>query len=136
MNPDLSATDGPGPDPAAPRRLVVKLTCGTEAAERANQALTIAATACAAGAQVSLWLAGEASWFAVPGRAAELSLDHAAPAADLLDAVREAGAVTLCTQCAVRRDLTQEDLLPGIRLAGAAAFTEEVLAPGVQALVY
>ena len=31
---------------------------------------------------------------------------------------------------------TEADLLPGLRIAGAAAFTELVLGPDVQALVY
>ena len=53
----------------------------------------------------------------LPAWVAEMDFAVAEP---VLDAVREAGAVTLCTQCAVRRDLTQADLLPGIRLAGAA----------------
>ncbi len=115
---------------------MIKCTCGVEAPERANQALNVAAAAVAAGAQVSLWLAGEASWFAVPGRAAELVLEHASPAQDLVDAVLAAGLVTVCTQCAARRDLTVEDLLPGVRIAGSATFVEEALQPGTQALVY
>jgi predicted peroxiredoxin len=46
------------------------------------------------------------------------------------------GTVTVCTQCATRRGLTESDLLPGVRIAGAAAFAAEVLAPDAQALVY
>ncbi len=118
------------------RSLVVKSTSGADRPEACNQAFTIAAAAVAAGARVSLWLTGEASWLAVPGRAAELVLPHATPLADLLDVVLAEGTVTLCTQCAVRRDLTQADLLPGIRIAGAATFVEECLAPDAQALVY
>ncbi|NLF03636.1 MAG: sulfur reduction protein DsrE, partial [Actinomycetales bacterium] len=53
-----------------------------------------------------------------------------------LEAVLEGGSVTVCTQCAARRELTEEDLLPGIRIAGSAVFVEEVLAPRTQALVY
>jgi len=125
------------PTAATPvRSLVIKTTSGTDRPEAANQALTVAAAAVAAGAEVSLWLTGEAAWFAVPGRVAELSLEHAAPAADLLDAVLAAGSVTLCTQCAARRDLGPDDVLPGVRIAGAAVFAEEVLRPGAQALVY
>ena len=51
------------------RTLVVKVTCGAEDPERCNQAFTVAAAAVASGADVSLWLTGEAAWFAVPGRA-------------------------------------------------------------------
>lgn len=117
------------------RSLVVKVTCGAERAEAANQALNVAAAGVAAGADVSLWLTGEAAWFAVPGRA-RLDLEHAAPAADLLEAVLAGGTVTLCTQCALRRGITPDDVVPGVRVAGAAAFVEETLRPGAQALVY
>ena len=116
-------------------RLVVKVTCGTDDPERSNQAFTVAAAGVAAGAQVSLWLTGEAAWFAVPGRA-DLGLSHAAPVADLLAAVLAGGTVTLCTQCAVRRGLDESSILDGIRIAGAAAFVEEALADRTQALVY
>jgi predicted peroxiredoxin len=116
--------------------LVVKVTAGADAPERCSQAFTVAATAVAAGAPVSLWLTGESAWFALPGRAAEFALPHAAPLADLLDGILAAGTVTLCTQCAARRDITPADVLPGIRIAGAAAFVEEALADGAQALVY
>ena len=116
------------------RTLVIKLTAGAEQPERANQAFTVAATAVAAGADVSLWLTGEAVWFAVPGRAETFDLPHAAPLADLLASVLEGGSLTVCTQCAKRRDLTKADLRT--RIAGAPAFTEEVLTDNAQTIVY
>jgi predicted peroxiredoxin len=118
------------------RTLVIKLTAGAEEPERANQAFTVAATAVAAGATVSLWLTGEAVWFAVPGRAEAFELPHAAPLADLLGGVLAGGQLTVCTQCAKRRDLTESDLLAGTRIAGAPAFTEEILTDNAQAIVY
>jgi predicted peroxiredoxin len=118
------------------RRLVVKATAGADAPERCAQAFTVAATAVAAGADVSLWLTGESTWYALPGRAAEFELPHSAPLTDLLDAVLAGGRVTVCTQCAARRGITETDVLSGVRIAGAAAFVEESLADGAQALVY
>ena len=118
------------------RSLVVKVTCGSEDAERCNQAFTVAAAAVASGADVSLWLTGEAAWFGVPGRAEAFSLDLATPLADLLGVVVAGGRVTVCTQCASRRGIVEGDLREGVVIAGAAVFTEEVLGDGVQALVY
>lgn len=118
------------------RNLVVKVTCAEEAPERANQAFTVAAAAVAAGAQVSLWLTGDAAWWAVPERGPVLGLEHATPVEQLLTVVLEGGSVTLCTQCATRRGIGEDDVRPGIRIAGAAAFAEEALAQGAQALVY
>ena len=119
-----------------PRPLVIKTTSGTERPEATNQAFTVAAAAVAAGADVSLWLTGESAWFGLPGRAADLVLEHATPLGELLDLVLEGGRVTVCTQCAARRGIAPEDVLPGIRIAGAAVFVEESLAERAQALVY
>lgn len=116
--------------------LVVKVTCGSEAPERLNQGFTVASTALASGLDVSLWLTGEATWMAVPGRAEDLTLPHAAPLAELRDALLEGATVTVCGQCAARRELTEADLLPGAVIRGAAAFVEEVVAPATRALVY
>ena len=118
------------------RSLLIKVTAGTDDAERCNQAFTVAATAVASGVEVSLWLTGEAVWFAVEGRAPDLALPHAAPVGDLLAAVLAGGTVTVCTQCARRRDVGEADVFDGVRIAGAPTFVEESLADGVQALVY
>jgi len=119
-----------------PRPLVIKTTSGTERPEATNQAFTVAAAAVAAGAEVSLWLTGESAWFALPGRAQDLVLEHATPLGELLDLLLEGGRVTVCTQCAARRGIGPEDVLPGVRIAGAAVFVEESLAERAQALVY
>ena len=118
------------------RLLVVKATAGADAPERCSQAFTVASTAAASGVDVSFWLTGESTWFALPGRAAEFELPHAAPLPDLLDLLLTSGKVTACTQCAARREITPDDILPGIRIAGAAVFVEEVTTDGAQALVY
>jgi predicted peroxiredoxin len=118
------------------RTLVVKVTVGAEEPERCAQAFTVAATAVASGIDVSLWLTGESSWFALPGRAADFSLEGSAALDDLLAAVLAGGRVTLCTQCAGRRGIAEGDVLPGLRIAGAASFVAEVTADDTQALIY
>jgi predicted peroxiredoxin len=118
------------------RTLVIKATAGKDEPERCNQAFTVAAAAVASGVQVSLWLTGEAAWYSLPGRAADFSLPHAAPLEDLLSSVLALGTVTVCTQCAARRDITPGDVIEGVRIAGAATFVAEIMADGAQALVY
>jgi len=93
------------------RSLVVKVTAGKDDQERCNQAFTIAATGVVA-------------------------LPHAAPLAQLLARVLEEGTVTVCSQCASRRDISAEDTIKGVRIAGASTFLAEVMADGTQALVY
>ncbi|MFG2006628.1 DsrE family protein [Spirillospora sp. NPDC048911] len=118
------------------RSLVIKATAGTDGAERCNQAFTVAAAGVASGLEVSLWLTGESAWYALPGRAKEFELPHATPLDDLLDVVLRGGRVTVCTQCAARRDIGPDDVIEGIRIAGAPTFVEEATADGAQALVY
>lgn len=118
------------------RSLVIKVTAGKDDPERCNQAFTVAAAAAASGVTVSLWLTGESAWFALPGRAADFTLPEAAPLQDLLAVVLAAGTVTLCTQCAARRNITADDLIDGIRISGAPTFVSEIMADGARALVY
>ncbi len=118
------------------RTLVVKATAGADAPERCSQAFTVASTAAASGVDVSFWLTGESTWFALPERAETFELPHAAPLPDLLAVLLDAGRVTACTQCAARRGITPDDVLPGIRIAGAAVFVEEIMSDGAQAVVY
>ena len=75
------------------RLLVVKATAGADSPERCSQAFTVASTAVASGVDVSFWLTGESTWFALPGRAAEFELPHAAPLPDLLDSLLAGGQI-------------------------------------------
>jgi predicted peroxiredoxin len=118
------------------RSLVVKITAGQDDPERCSQAFSVAASAVVSGIRTSLWLTGEAAWFSLPGRAGEFTLPHAPPLADLLRGILADGTVTLCSQCAARRDITPEDVIEGVRIAGAATFVSEACADGAQALVY
>ncbi|ANH38146.1 DsrE/DsrF-like family protein [Nocardioides dokdonensis FR1436] len=118
------------------RPLVIKVTCAAGDPERSNQAFTVAAAATAAGADVSLWLTGDAAAYGAATGGPDLGLQHATPVAQLLEVVLAAGRVTVCTQCAARRGITEQDLAPGVRMAGAAVFAEEILGDDVQALVY
>lgn len=118
------------------QHFVLKLTAGEINPELCSQAFTVAATALAAGVRVSMWLTGEATWFAVPGRAERFVLAEAAPLSGLRDLIIAGGLLTVCAPCATRRGLTAADFLPGVRIAGAATFVEEALSPGTQALVY
>ena len=79
----------------------------------------------AAGASVSVWLTGEAVWFAVPGRQPDLELPYATPVAELVETVRHGGAITVCTQCAARRELAvRATWSESATIQGAASFVE------------
>ena len=48
----------------------------------------------------------------------------------------QGGTVTVCTQCAARREITEDDLIEGVRIAGATTFVAEVVAEGAKPLIY
>lgn len=117
-------------------RLVIKITSGVEALERCNQGWTVATMGLAAGADVSVWLTGDAVRFALPGYADTVELEGAQSFAVAVASVLADGSLTACTQCLGRRGLGQDDLIAGVRIGGAAGFVEEVLSPDAKALVY
>ena len=117
-------------------RLVIKLATGIDDAERVAQAFSVASTALAAGVEVSFWLAGEAAWLALPGKAEEFTLAHSANLSDLLANLISEAHVTLCSKCAVRRNIKDGEQISGITIAGSISFVEEIMQAQTQALVY
>ena len=116
-------------------RLAIKITRGETDAETVAMALSVAAASVAGGVPTALWLAGDAAWFAVPDRIERLSVPHADPTQSM-STVLQFGEVYLCTPCALRRGIGEDSIRPGIALAGAATFVEQVVHPDVQALIY
>lgn len=113
------------------RRLVVHLTSDDQ--ETVATALTIAMAAAASGFPVHLWLSGPASMIAVPNRQPAYDLPGAPDRDDVLDAMLS---VSVCSQCAQRRGISESDLRPGARIAGATSLVEMLAADGTQALTY
>jgi predicted peroxiredoxin len=118
------------------KTLIVKVTVGQESAERCAQGFTVAATALASGVEVILWLTGDATEFALPGQAEKFTLEHSAALSELRNQILDLGKIKVCTQCAKRRGITEEQLLPGIEISGASSFVADILGTEVQALVY
>lgn len=116
------------------QRLLVKLTWGVEAPERMSQALSVVAAAEALGAEVSLWLTGEATRLGCLQAIPDFSLPHAPNLDDMRQQL--APIMVICTQCAARRGITENELAPGVRFGGAAEFAAECLADNTQVLVY
>jgi predicted peroxiredoxin len=114
-----------------PRRLIVQLT--TDDPETVATALTVGMTAAAAGAEVGVWLSGPATAFALVDGSPGTTLEYAPDPEQALAAVTS---VSVCSQCAARRGLTEADLRPGARIAGATTLVEQLLAEGTQALTY
>lgn len=117
-------------------RLVVKITHALDDPERAHIGCNVGAVALASGVEVHVFLAVEGVGLAQAGVASQLVVAEAPPITDLLDALYAAATVTVCTPCATRRGLTEDDFRSGTQMAGSARFVELVTAENTQALVY
>jgi predicted peroxiredoxin len=116
--------------------LVIKLTAGLEAPERVSQAFSVASAALASGVNVSFWLTGDAAYFAVPGKADEFELPHAAPLADQLAALVSGARVVLCSQCAVRRNINDGDQIKELLLKAPHHLLKKLRAKARKQFVY
>jgi predicted peroxiredoxin len=119
-----------------PKNLVVKITHAADDPERAQIGCTVAATALASGVEVALFLAHEGVRLALPGVPEEIHVPEGAPLHELIDSLYTEATVTVCTPCAARRALTEQDFRAGTELAGAARFVELAIADEATALVY
>lgn len=118
------------------RSLVVKVTHSLDDPERAHIGCNVAAVGLASGVDVHLFLAIEGVHLARPDIPGELVVADAPPIGDLLDALYAAGSVTVCTPCATRRGLGEEDFREGTQLAGSARWVELATADAATAIVY
>jgi predicted peroxiredoxin len=117
-------------------RLVIKVTRAADDPERAHIGCNVGAVALASGLDVHLFLAIEGVHLAVPGVAEGITLEAAPPLADLLAAIYRVGSVTVCSPCAIRRGLGEDDFREGTVLAGSARFVELLAGDGATGLVY
>jgi predicted peroxiredoxin len=116
--------------------LVIKVTHALDDPERAHLGCNVAAVALASGLEVHVFLAMEGVNLARPEVAEKIGIPHAPPISELLHAIYAAGSVTVCTPCAIRRDLAEDDFREGTIMAGSAKFVELLSIDGAAGLVY
>jgi predicted peroxiredoxin len=117
------------------KKLVVKLTCGESAPEKASTALSVAAAALASDLDVSFWLSGEAVLLALASGDYRIEIEHAPSSTQVIEELLLRGQVFACSPCLLRRGLNKEDLKPSVKVAGATAFVSEIQGD-VTVLVY
>ena len=110
------------------RELVVLMTKGTDH-ELSSVAFTIANGGMTAGLKVHAFLTSAAVDL-VRKRAVDTT--HVAPLDPLKalieDFLRRGGTIWACTPCVKARGYTQEDLMEGVKISGASAMHERILA--------
>ena len=100
-------------------KVVVNLTVGPEAPERATLAFLVASSAASSGKEVVVFLTGEGVRLAVPGVADEIHHEGFRPLAAFLGAVIGAGGeLHCCTPCLRSRGIDADGLIEGAKVSG------------------
>jgi predicted peroxiredoxin len=114
--------------------IMIHNTHGRNDLERASLAYLVANTALSSGQQATVLLTIEGVWTATKGYNDGLQADTFAPLSDLVQQfVANGGTLWVCGACAKPRNITQEQLIDGAQIIGAATAVE-ALVNGAQTL--
>ena len=117
-------------------KFCVTLThCRTDG-DKATVAFVVASASAASGQDTTLFLSADGAWLGAKGEGEKINEPGFAALADLRDGFVEAGGkILVCTPCAKRREIGQDDLVPGAVFAGGAAVVA-ILADGAGSISY
>ena len=102
-------------------KVLVLLSCGTDNPNRATRGLFVAMTAKQQGKETVLFLLDEGVFLAKKGMAAHVTAATGDKADDHLTYLQEFDVpILVCTPCAVSRQITENDLIDGARMAVGA----------------
>ncbi len=101
--------------------VTIALSCGTDNPNRATRGLFLAMMAHKEGKKTVLFLLDEAVYLAKDGIAQHVQAATGDRADDHLTYLQEYEVpILVCTPCAVSRQISESDLIPGARMATAA----------------
>lgn len=116
--------------------ILVSLASSHDNPDRATVAFVVASASAASGQDTTLFLSADGAWLGAKGEAEKINEPGFAALADLRDGFVEAGGkILVCSPCAKRREIGQDDLVPGAVFAGGAAVVA-ILADGAGSISY
>lgn len=119
-----------------PGKFCVSLTRATEDADRATVAFVVANAALGCEQDTMVFLSTEAVRLAVKGCADSVHEEGFAPLTQLMSSFVDAGGTILvCSPCFKKRNLDENQLVPGARIVGGAKLVE-FLADGSPCVSY
>ncbi|MEJ2179669.1 MAG: DsrE family protein [Gammaproteobacteria bacterium] len=109
-------------------------TNGADNIERATVSFIMALSAATNNAETAVFATSDAAKLCVKGGADDLLAPGYEPLAGLVEEfVDNGGVIWLCPVCAKAKGITEEDLIPGVELAGVPR-TMDFMASGAQVL--
>ncbi len=116
--------------------LVINLTHSVDDVDRTSVAIVVAGASVASSQKTTVFLSSDGAWLGKRGEAEKIHEDGFAPLAELRDSFLEAGGqIILCTPCAKKRGITEDDIVPGAVVAGGAAVVA-LMVDGASTLPY
>ncbi len=116
--------------------LVINLTHSSDDVDRTSVAMVVAGAAVASAQQTSVFLSSEGVRLARKGVAESLHEEGFAPMGELVSSYVEAGGTFLvCSPCAKKRGIGEDDLIEGATVVGGASLVA-LLAKGAASLSF
>jgi len=116
--------------------LVINLTHSIDDVDRTSVAIVVAGASVASAQQTTVFLSSEGTRLAVKGTADELHEEGFAPMAELVGNYVDAGGRFLvCSPCAKKRGISDDDLIDGASIVGGATLVA-LLADGAASLSF
>ena len=116
--------------------IVINLTQGANDVDRASVAMVVAGASIASAQDTTVFLSAEGARLAARGYAEDLHEEGFAPLADLISSYVAAGGTFLvCSPCAKKRGIGDDDLIEGAKIVGGATLVA-LLAAGAASLSF
>ncbi len=116
--------------------ILVSLASSHNDPDRATVAFVVASAAAASGQDTTVFVSADGAWLGARGEAEKINEEGFAPLAELRDGFVEAGGkILVCSPCAKRRGIGEDDLVKGAVIAGGAAVVA-LMADGAQTISY
>lgn len=111
--------------------VIISLSHGKEDVERASLSFTVANAALSSGQDASVMLTVDGVWLATQGYAADLQTAPYPPLGELIQRfISDGGNIWVCGVCVKPRGITEEHLIPGAKIVGAAVLIEGMVTGG------
>ena len=110
------------------KKFMLVITHSTDDQDRANSAVALAVSLLSDGADVAFFFTFEGALLAKKGVAETIEGRNFTPVKDLFPMILEAGSpLYLCASCAKTYGITEEDLVPGVKIVTLPSLAGEMM---------
>lgn len=116
--------------------ILISITHGADDADKATVGFVLASASAASAQDTTVFLSSNGAYLGKKGEAGKIHEEGFAPLVELLDGYLEAGGKLLvCSPCAKKRGIGEDDLVGGAQIVGGGTVVE-IMARGAATLTY